>query len=214
MPHADESRCRLCLVTPTNIDIGDFRPLLDAALAGGDVASLIITGTAQDLQAIAEALSPVAQAHGAAALVHNETRIAGRAKADGVHIDTGLADLETAVDAFQPDRIVGAGDLASRHDAMAAGDLNPDYVFFGRLDGDSQDGIFPAALDLAAWWSSLFVIPAVVMGGRTLESVAEAARSGIEFVALRDAVWAHPDGPGAAVAEANRLLATATERAA
>jgi thiamine-phosphate pyrophosphorylase len=90
---------------------------------------------------------------------------------------------------------------------MELGECVPDYLFFGRLDGDTGDEIFPKALDLAAWWSSLFEIPAVVMGGRKLESVAAAAEAGIEFVALRHAVWKHPAGPAAAVAEANRLLA-------
>jgi len=206
---ADVSRCRLCLVTPAVDAPARFALRLADALSGGDVATLIITAAPPDLQAAAEALVPVAQARGVAALVHNDTRIAGRAKADGVHVDSGIADLRDAVAALRPRRIVGAGGLASRHDAMLAGEADPDYLFFGRLDGDSEDGIFPKALDLAAWWSSVFVIPAVVMGGRAIDSVGAAAEAGIEFVALRDAVWAHPGGPGAAVAAANRRLAAA-----
>ncbi|MEQ9691054.1 MAG: thiamine phosphate synthase [Bauldia litoralis] len=206
MPDADENRCRLCLVTTADTNIADFRPLLDAALGGGDVASLIITGDGNDLQAIAEALVPIAQAHDVAALVLNDTRIAGRARADGVHVDTGPADLQAAIDAFHPDKLVGAGGPRTRHDAMVAGEADPDYIFFGRLDGDNKDGIFPKALNLATWWSSVFVIPAMVMGGGSINSVTEAAGAGIEFVALRDAVWRHPDGPTAAVSEANRLL--------
>jgi len=214
MADADDSRCRLCLVTPETIDLAGFRPLLDAALAGGDVACLIITGAPESLQAIAEAVVPVAQSRSAAALVHNDTRIAGRARADGVHVDTGPADLGIAIETLRPARIVGAGGLRSRHDAMLAGETNPDYLFFGRLDGDTGESIFPKALDLASWWSSMFLIPAMVMGGRSLASVSEAAEAGIEFVALRDAVWSHAAGPGEAVAAANRLLAMAPERAA
>ncbi len=214
MPDADASRCRLCLVTPDKIDLAGFRPLLDGALAGGDVASLVVTGPSEALQDIAGALSPVAQARGVAALVHNDTRIAGRVKADGVHVDTGLADLKAAIASFRPARIVGAGGLRSRHDAMLAAEAEPDYLFFGRLDGDTASGIFPKALALAAWWASMFLVPAMVMGGRDVASVGEAAEAGIEFIALRDAVWMHPGGPGAAVAEANRVLAIAGERAA
>lgn len=214
MADADDSRCRLCLVTPETSDPGGFRPLLDAALAAGDVACLIITGAPDLLQPMAETLVPVAQSRQVAALVHNDTRIAGRAKADGVHVDTGLADLKLALDAFRPARIVGAGGFRSRHDAMLAGEANPDYLFFGRLDGDTGEAIFPKALDLAGWWSSVFLIPAMVMGGRSLASVSEAAEAGIEFVVLRDAVWSNAGGPAEAVAAANRLLALAPERAA
>ena len=35
-------------------------------------------------------------------------------------------------------------------------------------------------------------IPAVMMAGRALEPVAEAAATGAAFVALHDAVWSHP----------------------
>jgi thiamine-phosphate pyrophosphorylase len=47
----------------------------------------------------------------------------------------------------------------------------------------------------------------MVMGGRSLASVEEAARNGIEFVALSRAVFEDPRGPAAAVEEANRRLA-------
>lgn len=215
MPHADDNRCRLTLVTPKTIDVSEFAPRLEAAFAGGDVASLIITaGVPEALQAMTAALAPIAQKHGAAALVQNDTGVVRRTGADGVHVDAGVADVETAMKAFHPDRIVGAGGIRTRHDAMEIGGADPDYLFFGRLDGDTGEAIHPASFDLAAWWSSLFVIPAIVMGGQSLRSVVEAAESGIEFVALRDAVWAHPDGPGAAVAEANRYLSATREHAA
>ena len=204
---AEASRARLCLVTPAVGDPAGFAPRLADALSGGDVATLIVTAAAANLQALAEAAVPLAQARDVAVLVHNDTRVAGRAKADGVHVDSGIADLRDAVATLRPRRIVGTGGFMTRHDAMLAGEADPDYLFFGRLDGDTEDGIFPKALDLAAWWSSVFVIPAIVMGGKAIASVDEAAAAGIEFVALRDAVWSHPGGPGAAVAEANRRLA-------
>jgi thiamine-phosphate pyrophosphorylase len=214
MPEAQTNRCRLCLVTPLAVDPAAFAPRLDDALAGGDVASLIIASNASDpssLQQLAEALVPIAQSRGVAALIRNDTRIAGRTGADGVHIDSGHADLTAAIEAFHPRKIVGAGGVFSRHEAMIAGEANPDYLFFGRLDGDRDEAIFPKALDLAEWWSEIMVIPAIVMGGSALASVRQAAENGIEFVALGRAVWDHANGPGAAVEEANRLLSAVRE---
>ncbi len=74
--------------------------------------------------------------------------------------------------------------------------------------------IHSKALDLAEWWSAVTVIPAVVMGGRTIDSVRQAAAAGIEFVALAGAVWSDPRGPRAAVADACERLALAGETAA
>ena len=132
--------------------------LVGAALSGGDVASLIIAVDPADpgvLQRLAEALVPIAAARGVAALIHNDTRIVGRPGADGVHVDSGAADLASAVGGLRPKKkIVGAGGIRSRHEAMGAGEADPDYVFFGRLDGDTGEAIFAKALELAAWWSS------------------------------------------------------------
>jgi thiamine-phosphate pyrophosphorylase len=204
--NADPDPCRLCLVTPPGATPETFGTTLEAALAGGEVASLIVTAAPGELDRLAAATVPLAQAHGVAALIHNDREIALNTGADGVHIDDRRDDLAALVAALHPDRIAGIGNLTSRHDAMSAGEAQPDYVFFGRLDGDNGAAIFPKAFDLAEWWSALFEIPAVVMGGADLASVRQASKAGIEFVALRRAVWEHPDGPGAAVAAANRLL--------
>jgi thiamine monophosphate synthase len=49
------------------------------------------------------------------------------------------------------------------------------------------------------------------MGGADLASVRQAHEAGIEFVALGRAVWEHRDGPGTAIAAANRLLGQAPD---
>ena len=43
--------------------------------------------------------------------------------------------LQKAIEALKPDFIVGAGGFATKHDAMEAGELDIDYVFFGPLSG-------------------------------------------------------------------------------
>jgi thiamine-phosphate pyrophosphorylase len=206
MALVDADACRLCLVTPAGATPETFGPTLKDALAGGDVASLIVTAAPGDLGRLAAVAVPLAQARGVAVLIHNDRDIALSTGADGVHIDDRRADLGSLVATLHPHSIAGVGHLKSRHDAMTAGEAEPDYVFFGRLDGDSTAAIFPKTLDLAEWWAALFAIPAVVMGGFDLASVLQARTAGIEFVALRRAVWEYPDGPGGAVAEANRLL--------
>ncbi len=207
-------RSRLCLVTRPSVDLEVFSRLVGEALSGGDVASLIIVGDPLDparSQRAAELFVPIAQNAGAAAIVHNDTRIAGRARADGVHIDTGLTDTKSAIAALRPKRIVGAGGIRSRHEVMAFGEAGPDYLFFGRLDGDTADEVHAKSLELAAWCATVTVIPTVVMGGKTIASVRQAPAEGIEFVALSSAVWDDPRGPRAAVADACEQLATAAE---
>jgi thiamine-phosphate pyrophosphorylase len=217
MANAAQTRCRLCLVTPPAYDAKLLPARLADALAGGDVASLIVTPPADpgDFEDTAAALARIAVERNVAALVLNDTRIAATVQADGVHFERGTRPLDDAVAAQRKNRrIVGIGNLRTRHEALEAGELAPDYLFFGRLDGDFDAGIFPRSLELAEWWSAVTVIPAIVMGGRAIASVAEAAAAGIAFVALSAAVWQHPAGPARAVAEAAVLLASAEETVA
>ncbi len=203
------------LVTPPNVEAASFAPRLRDALAGGDVAAVLIADAAGgELEALAAALVPIVQEAGAAALVLNDTRLAGHVNADGVHVDTGPADIRLAVQSFRQKRVVGAGNLYSRHAAMEAGEAGADYLFFGRPHGDTRDEPHPKALDLAEWWSELMEVPAVVMAGRSLASVSEAAATGAAFVALHQAVWSNEAGPGEAVRAANAALAEEGRRAA
>lgn len=205
---------RLFLVTPPRVDLNAFPAALATALSAGDVAAVLIAGEApDDLASVAAALVPIIQDAGAAALIADDTRLVGRLKADGVHVGTGHGDLRSAVESLRPQRIVGAGNITSRHTAMEAGEVNPDYIFFGRPHGDTHDDPHPKALELCEWWAEITSIPAVMMGGRALASVAAAAATGASFVALHDAVWSHPGGPGDAVRIATDMLARARRAA-
>ena len=209
MPDQSESP-RLFLVTPPAVDADSFPALLGDVLRAADFAAVLTPSS----EAIAGKLVPIIQAAGAAALVPDDTRIAGRIKADGVHVGTGLGDLRMAVDSFRGTKVVGAGNIHSRHTAMEAGEIGADYLFFGRPHGDSHPEAHPKALDLAEWWSELMEIPAVVMAGDDVESIAAAASTGSAFVAVHDAIWSHPAGAAEAARSAAAILASPGRRAA
>lgn len=204
-----DNRCRLVLVLVRKDDLEEQARLLEEALAGGDVATVIVPQYEADdqlFQKQAERLVPLIQAAGAAALVAGDSRVAGRARADGLHMQGSLDDLAAAIEKFTPKLIVGAGGIAERHAALEVGELQPDYLFFGKLEGDIKPEAHPKNLALGEWWASMVEIPCIVMGGSDIASTAAVAGTGAEFVALRNAVFEHPDGPKEAVAAANRLL--------
>ncbi|WP_288426150.1 thiamine phosphate synthase [uncultured Agrobacterium sp.] len=204
-----EDRCRLVLIVPENDDADAQAKALEDALRGGDVSSVIIPQYGLDdgaFQKRAETLVAIVQEAGAAALVAGDTRVAGRAKADGLHIAGGVEPLEEAVEKFTPKLIVGGGNADDRHKALELGEIGPDYIFFGKLEGDIKPEPHPKNVALGEWWASMIEIPAIVMGGSDVASVVAVAESGVEFVALRQAVFGHAGGPAQAVAEANALL--------
>jgi thiamine-phosphate pyrophosphorylase len=202
------NRCRIVLVAPPVADGDALATLLRMALSGGDVASVILDSTGLDeaeYQAAAEKAVPVIQQAGAAALVLNDTRIAGRVGADGVHVEENIADLAEIIERHTPKLIVGAGNLRDRHKAMEIGELQPDYILFGKIGADKKPEPHNRNLALAEWWATMVEIPCIVQAGNDLASIEQAAATGAEFVALGAAIFASDD-PAAAVREANRRL--------
>lgn len=206
MARDPSTRCRLVLILPP---LPDAARVLGEALAGGDVASVIMTQGSMDdasYQKYCEPLLKLAQETGAAALMACEPRIAARTSADGVFIEVPGEDARDVVARFSPHKIVGFGGAKERHRALELGEANPEFMFFGKTDGDIRPEPHPKNLALAEWWSHLVEIPCVVMGGSAIESVVECAASGAEFVALGLAVVSCTDGPREAVRRANELL--------
>jgi thiamine-phosphate pyrophosphorylase len=212
MPLEDEEYPqRLVLVMHVQADANTQAASLSAALGGGDVASVILVQDGLDEAAFsrsAQILVPVVQTAGAAAIIAGDTRAAGRAGADGIHLPADPPVINDAVKKAGGRTIVGADAGKTRDQALNVGEMRPDYVLFGRLDGDTHPEPHPRSLELAAWWADIVEVSAIVMGGSTIASVVEAAAAGTEFVALGTAVFSAAD-PHAAVAEANRLLADA-----
>jgi thiamine-phosphate pyrophosphorylase len=191
---------RLFLVTPPDADPARFPDRLRAALSAADIAAVLIASEGRAaVEGFAAELTPIIQEAGAAALIADDTRLAGHARADGVQIGGSLSDLEAAIRSFHPKRIVGAANIGSRDEAMDAGEVGADYVFFGRPHGDTHDEPHPKAIELAGWWSEMTAVPGVLMAGRSLASIETAAATGAAFVAVNQAVWAHPAGPAEAV---------------
>jgi thiamine-phosphate pyrophosphorylase len=116
------------------------------------------------------------------------------------------AALAEAIDKYADKLIVGGGNATDRHTALEIGEARPDYIFFGKLDGDIKPEAHPKNVALGEWWASMIEIPCMVMGGTDPASALVVAESGAEFVALRLAVFADPAQAPAIVAQVNALL--------
>ncbi|MFC3207218.1 thiamine phosphate synthase [Aquamicrobium soli] len=199
------NRCRIVLIAPSGVSADRVR----SALAGGDVASLILPQYDLDeaaFQAWVEPIAATAQALGVAVVIAGDTRIAGRVKADGLHVETGKAGLLEAIDDFQARMMVGCGGAKTRDDALELGEAQPDYIFFGRFGYDTKPEAHSRNLSLGQWWAEMVEIPCIVLAGSELASVEAVAATGCEFVALSAAVFAEGVDPAQAVARANALL--------
>jgi thiamine-phosphate pyrophosphorylase len=206
--NADEpATARLVLFAPPLGGAHDVAAELAAAVAAADIAAVILTLPAMaDQRALLALLKPAiaaVQDGGAAALLAGGLDLVGKAGADGVHVAGSAAAAEAAA-RFRPERIVGAGGLPTRDDAMTAAEV-ADYVMFGEpLAGEAMPPL-AAVVERVAWWADLFEPPCVGFAA-DLDSVAALAAAGADFVALGEAVWRHPGGAAAALAIASASL--------
>jgi thiamine-phosphate pyrophosphorylase len=204
---------RLYLITPALAEAESFAPALEAALGAGDVACVLVRFSGPDegtAKKIVRALLPIAQQHEAALLVEGDPKVAVRTDADGVHVrgqgDQLEEQLGEAIETLKPDRIVGAGGVKTRHDSMAVGELEIDYVMFGDPSPDGWTPLLEQVIERVSWWTEIFTVPCVGFAPR-LEDVATISQAGADFVALGDAVWNDERGAAAAVAQAQAALA-------
>jgi thiamine-phosphate pyrophosphorylase len=209
-----ETRCRLYLITPTSIAapgaLAPFTEQFKAALGAGDVACVQLRLKDVDddaFLAIGETLMPIAQEAGAAFLINDRPDLAATLGADGAHIGQEDMAYEEARKLLGPDRIVGVTAHASRHLAMDAAEKGADYVAFGAFfPTQTKEPSAHADPEILRWWSEIFEIPSVAIGGITPENAPVLIEAGADFLAVCSGVWDHPDGPAEAVKAFNRLF--------
>lgn len=194
---------RLYLATPVIDDPARIRAGLAEALAAADVAAVLLRLAESDPRTLVtriKALAPVVQGAGAALLLDGHADMVARGGADGAHL-TGLAAFAEAAPQLQPDRIAGAGGLASRHDAMVAGESGADYVLFGEPDARGRRPSADAVAERLQWWAELFQPPCVGYAA-SHQDAGRFAAAGADFVLVGDMIWADQAGPAAALAKA------------
>ncbi|HXZ21239.1 MAG TPA: thiamine phosphate synthase [Pseudolabrys sp.] len=193
---------RLYLITPRLEDTSAFSSQLAAALDGGDVAAVLLRLADADERTLINStksmLEPV-QDKGVALLLDGHAELVARAGADGAHL-TGIAAFTDALEQLKPERIAGAGGLASRHDAMLAAERGADYVMFGEPDAIGGRPTFAAIEERVAWWAEVFEIPCVGYAA-SMNDVAPLVAAGADFIALGDYLWRDPHAITAVMGE-------------
>jgi thiamine-phosphate pyrophosphorylase len=201
--------CKLYLISPQ--EVGDLFPdRLKAALEPGAAAAFQLRVKDMDehaLARLAEPLQRICADADVAFIVNDSIALAKRLGADGVHLGQQDGDVREARALLGPHAQIGKTCHDSRHLAMDAGEAGADYVAFGAFypttTKPSQYRPEPAIL---TWWSTLFEIPCVAIGGITPDNAPPLVEAGADFLAVCQAVWGKDD-PAAAVRAFQAVLA-------
>ena len=200
--------CKLYLISVQDAG-GVFPERLKAALGAGPVAAfqLRVKATPEhDLARLAEPLQRICADHGTAFIVNDSMALAKRLGADGVHLGQSDGDVCEARALLGPGAQIGRTCHDSRHLAMEAGEAGADYVAFGAFyPTTTKPSHYRPPPSILSWWSALFEIPCVAIGGITPDNAKPLIDAGADFVAVCQAVWGAPD-PAVAVKRFDEVL--------
>ena len=200
---------KLYLISPQEVG-GGFADRLKAAVEGGPVAAFQLRVKDLDqheLARLAEPLQRICADADVAFIVNDSVALAKRLGADGVHLGQQDGDIREARAVLGPSAQIGKTCHDSRHFAMEAGEAGADYVAFGAFHPTAtKPSDYRPDPAILSWWSSIFEIPCVAIGGITADNGRPLVEAGADFLAVCQAVWS-ADDPGEAVARFEPVLA-------
>jgi thiamine-phosphate pyrophosphorylase len=199
---------KLYLISPQEVG-GGFPDRLRAALEPGVAAAFQLRVKDVEEHVLAKLAEPLQRICGdgdVAFIVNDSMALAKRLGADGVHLGQSDGDIREARALLGPGAQIGKTCHDSRHFAMEAGEAGADYVAFGAFyPTTTKPSHYRPDPSILRWWSALFEIPCVAIGGITPDNASPLVEAGADFVAVCQAVWG-ADDPGAAVRDFSEVL--------
>src|SRR5881394_1677357 len=187
---------RLYLISPQDVG-GGFPDRLKAAVEPGVAAAFqlrVKNVEEHALAKLAEPLQRICADANVAFIVNDSMALAKRLGADGVHLGQSDGDIRDARALLGPSAQIGRTCHDSRHLAMDAGEAGADYVAFGAFyPTTTKPSNYRPQPPILSWWSTLFEIPCVAIGGITPDNAQPLADAGADFLAVCQAVWGADD---------------------
>ncbi|GAA3710912.1 thiamine phosphate synthase [Sphingomonas cynarae] len=184
--------CQLYLVSPLDVG-GAFPDRLARALDSGPAAAFqfrVKDIDQHEAARLAEPLQRICADREVAFIVNDSIALAKRLGADGVHLGQDDGDPREAREALGPSVQIGVTCHDSRHLAMEAGEAGADYVAFGAFYPTStKETKHRPEPVILSWWSAVFELPSVAIGGITPDNAAPLVKAGADFLAASGAVW-------------------------
>jgi thiamine-phosphate pyrophosphorylase len=188
--------CSLYLISPQEVG-GNFADRLKAALEPclATAFQLRVKNVEEhELARLAEPLQRICADAEVAFIVNDSVALAKRLGADGVHLGQSDGDIRQARALLGPSAQIGKTCHDSRHLAMEAGEAGADYVAFGAFyPTTTKPSDYRPDPSILTWWSTLFEIPCVAIGGITADNAKPLVEAGADFLAVCQAVWGKDD---------------------
>ena len=199
---------KLYLISPQDVG-GSFPDRLRSALEPGIATAFQLRVKdigEHELARLADPLQRICADAEVAFIVNDSISLTKRLGADGVHLGQSDGDVREARAVLGPSAQIGRTCHDSRHLAMEAGESGADYVAFGAFyPTTTKPSDYRPDPSILSWWSAVFEIPCVAIGGITPANAKPLVEAGADFLAVCQAVWSSDDTAAAVQAFAEVL---------
>ena len=142
----------------------------------------------------AEALLAVCRPHGVPLIINDDVDLALATGADGVHVGRDDAGLAAARAQLGDGAIIGVSCYDEAERALAAAANGADYVAFGSFfPSVTKPGAVRATTDLVTAVRARIEVPIVAIGGITADNAPPLLESGVDLLAVVNAIFGAPD---------------------
>lgn len=186
----------LYAVTPEMADTAALISRVEAALRGG-ARMVQYRNKSTDrslLRRQADAIARACRRSGACFIVNDSVPLAAETDADGVHLGSGDADIDTARRALGPDKLIGISCYNQLQRACEAQASGADYVAFGSFFASAtKPGAQRADVDLLTRARRTLGVPIVAIGGITPDNAQALVAAGADALAVVSALFDSAD---------------------
>ncbi|HEY8117896.1 MAG TPA: thiamine phosphate synthase [Methylophilaceae bacterium] len=186
----------LYAITPDMADTAQLCALVEASLLGGAALLQYRNKTASHALRVTQsrALLDLCREHGVPLIINDNIKLCLAIDADGVHLGTSDGNLAESRARLGPDKILGASCYNRYELAVEAKIRGADYVAFGACFASAtKPNALKADLTLLNKARADLSLPAVAIGGITLDNAELAINAGADAVAVIAALYSAPD---------------------
>jgi thiamine-phosphate pyrophosphorylase len=186
----------LYALTPDETDTGRLLELVESALEGGVKVLQYRNKLADSRLRItqAQALLPLCRRYDTTFIINDDIKLCLAIDADGVHLGKTDGDLAAAKERLGVGKILGASCYNQFEAALEAKANGADYIAFGAcFVSGTKPGAPRADLSLFTCAKTELSLPAVAIGGITLDNAPLAIDAGADAVAVIGALWNSAD---------------------
>lgn len=191
----DQDKPQIYLISPPEIELQSFGPLLGQILEACDIACFrlaLSTTDEAEITRAADHLRQICHARDVAIVINSHYRLVERLGLDGCHLPDGAKLLRDARRELGADAIIGADCATSRHLGMSAAEAGADYICFGPVADNGLGSGDVAEAELFQWWSEMIEVPVVAAGGLSADLV-RALSPVTDFFAIGPEIWGAAD---------------------